>query len=134
MSPGEQCYVTFAASLRRAGFVSGPWGAFADLPPMQQAAYDAAAVATWPDAQRLFYRGYPWMQHRLEALTTLLYPGKAAGGVVTLTGDALHEARALLQDLRAHLDRCYDPAQHTAFRRRQRSQHPDLDPAPGEEP
>lgn len=86
---------------------------------MQQAAYEAAALAAWPEAQRTFYRGYPWMQHRIEALTTLLHPGKVGGGVVTLTGDALHEVRILLADLEAHLDRCYDPDQHQAFRRGQ---------------
>lgn len=119
MTSGEQCYRTFTETLRLRGFQSGPWSAYTDLDPMQQAAYEAAACAGFPEAQRLFYRGYPWIQHRLEALTTLLHPGEAGKGVVTLTGEELHEARVLLADLRSHLDRCYDPDQHQAFRRAQ---------------
>ena len=124
MSPGEQCYVTFRDRCKAVGFLSGPWPAYADLQPTQRDAYTAAAEACRADADRLFYRAYPWLRHRIEALTTLLSPDKTAGGVVTLTGDTLHEARTLLQDLQAHLARCYDPAQHTAFRRGQKAISP----------
>ena len=126
MSLGQQCYMTFVASLRRAGFVSGPWGAFAKLSPVQQDAYTAAAETCRTEADRNFYRAYPWLKHRLEALDALLHPGTKAApcSSVTLEGMALQDARSLLQDLQAHLARCYEPEMHTAFRRGQRRPKP----------
>ena len=86
-------------------------------------AWNESAPTTPPGALldarwQTFYRAYPWMQARLKALEAALPHGTKAKPVesVTLTGDTLREARALLADLRAHLARCYDAEVHQAFR------------------